>query len=675
MEKSKYTNALIEESSPYLLQHAHNPVDWLPWGETARQKARDEKKLMLISVGYAACHWCHVMEHESFEDEKVAKLMNQHFVCIKVDREERPDVDQVYMEAVQMMRQQGGWPLNCFTTPDGKPVYGGTYFPKAQWINILQQLANLWQENPAEIISYGEKLVAGMALTGGIPLANGKNHIFGFEPLHASVKAWKKRFDPEWGGPDKAPKFPLPSNYAFLMHYGKIARNEEVSKHVELTLDRMARGGICDQVAGGFARYSTDKYWKAPHFEKMLYDNAQLLSLYAEAYTAFDKREYLEVVRGIKSWLRRDMRHASGGYYSAVDADSEGVEGLYYTWEALVLSSHPEYSRFYHTDENALWEERLIPVRKTGFAEKAKAEGKSETEIIKEWNALNEKLLAERQKRIPPQTDDKILCSWNAMLAAGFATSYIHTRAASDLDEARTIMGFIETQMSQPDSGGLYRSWKNGKARIDAFLEDYAFVIDAYIKLYQADFDEAWLQKAKSKTLYVIDHFYDESRGLFFFTSNQSVDLITRPFELSDNVIPASNSVMAHNLDTLASFFGLSHFREKADRLLRAIEPSLVEYGAGYSHWADLQLKRAIGSPEVVSTGPHAHETTETIQGKYFPLTTYAFSDKESKLDLFQNRFQKDKTATYICRHYSCQQPVYTAADAMKSLENIYSEV
>ncbi|MGB6034796.1 MAG: thioredoxin domain-containing protein, partial [Cryomorphaceae bacterium] len=382
MSDPKHTNALAAEDSLYLLQHAHNPVNWMPWGEEARQKATDENKLMLVSIGYSSCHWCHVMEHESFEDEAVAEIMNQHFVCVKVDREERPDIDQIYMEAVQMMTGQGGWPLNCFANPEGKPVYGGTYFPKQQWVQILKQLATLWSDNPEKVNEYGEKLTQGMKVSGILPPPD-PNADWPLAALNETVENWKTRFDTERGGPNKAPKFPLPSNYSFLLKYGYINKDNEVLDHVKLTLDEMGRGGIYDQIGGGFTRYSTDSHWKVPHFEKMLYDNAQLLTLYSEAYAAFGESEYLHTANGIKSWLRREMQNGKGGYYSAIDADSEGVEGKFYVWNKVFLEEHyPDFSRYYHLDQNALWEGNIIPVRKGTISGLSAALSIPEEEVI-----------------------------------------------------------------------------------------------------------------------------------------------------------------------------------------------------------------------------------------------------------------------------------------------------
>ncbi|HKK40544.1 MAG TPA: thioredoxin domain-containing protein [Cryomorphaceae bacterium] len=673
MSNSKYTNALAEEDSLYLLQHAHNPVNWMPWGDEARQKAVDDNKPMLVSIGYSSCHWCHVMEHESFEDEAVAEIMNRHFVCVKVDREERPDIDQIYMEAVQMMTGQGGWPLNCFTNPEGKPIYGGTYFPKDQWVQVLKQLATLWNDNPEKANEYGEKLTQGMKVSGVLPPPD-PNSEWPAETLKETVDNWKTRFDNHRGGPNKAPKFPLPSNYSFLLKYGYVNQDRETLDHVKLTLNEMGRGGIYDQIGGGFTRYSTDSDWKVPHFEKMLYDNAQLLTLYSEAYAAFGDSEYLHTANGIKTWLRREMQNGHGGYFSAIDADSEGEEGKFYIWEKEYLeATYPDFSKFYHLDHNALWEGKIIPVRKGTISDLSTELDLPEEELVSELAALNKKLLADRSKRVRPGTDDKSLCSWNAMLVTGFATSYLHTRDEADLAEAKSILGFIENELLDAATLDLKHTWKKGRAKIDGFIEDYAFLIEACITLYEATFSEKYLERAKELSFKALDLFYDEKTGIFFFTAHHQTDLVSRPMELSDNVIPSSNSVMAVNFIKLSSYFRLPHFEAVAKRLLNAVEKGMTEYGGGYSNWAELWLRLRIGSPELVAAGKDALQNMEKLE-VYAPLVVRAASEEKSQLELLKGRLNSKELSFYICQNRSCQRPVNSLVEAEKEIVKIFEK-
>lgn len=668
----QHTNELIHESSPYLQQHAHNPVNWLPWGEKARIKALAENKPMLISIGYSACHWCHVMEKESFENEDVAALMNAHFICIKVDREERPDVDQVYMEAVQMMRKQGGWPLNCFTTPDGKPVYGGTYFPKANWIQILQQLSRLWETDAPKFTEYGDQIVSGMHTTGGLPVLDSPKE-FSFGTLREAVKNWIPRMDNTYGGPDKAPKFPLPVNYLFLLHYGALSGNNEVLSHVEITLDKLALGGIFDQIGGGFARYSTDIYWKVPHFEKMLYDNAQLLSLFSEGYKYFQKADYLRVVNQISEWLNAEMQNGHGGYYSALDADSEGEEGKYYTFEISDLREKgllESFEKFYFTDQHALWEGKLIAVRKQMLEDVAVDFQMTTAAAKEELDNLNRELAKIQKSRVRPGTDDKTICSWNAMMAEGFLTAYESTGDDEFLLNADRIFNFIEKELYDSENEKLSHSWKNGKSGGVGFLEDYAFLIAAWLKKVEINFDETTLDKARTMANKVLDAFYDAEKGLFYMTSSDQKDLISRPVEMSDNVIPSGNSVMAQNLHKLASFYGNTHFANIADRILQSVEKSMIGYPEGYGHFADLYLRKAMGAPEIVITGSEALQYKKDLKEKYLPNFLWAVSYKGDDLPIFANRFEEDKTQVFVCQNKTCQLPVDTIEKAEDQIEN-----
>ncbi len=668
-------NKLADCSSPYLQQHAGNPVHWYPWGEEAWTKARSENKLVLVSIGYSACHWCHVMEKESFEDDEVARQMNRGFVCIKVDREERPDVDHVYMEAVQAMSRQGGWPLNCFTTPDGLPVYGGTYYPRAQWMRVMKELANLWQDSPEEVKDYGQRLKQGLELSGALAALD-SDRSPDLRSLHEALDNAKSRFDMVQGGTEGAPKFPLPGLIRFLMRYALSSGDEQYRRFAELQLERMSRGGICDQIGGGFARYSVDAQWKVPHFEKMLYDNAQLLDCYAEAYALYGKREYAETAKGILRWLQREMRHEQGGYYSALDADSEGEEGKFYTWSQEELeqdeTAMKHFAQWYHLDAKGSWEGKYIPLCKTSFAEAAQQAQCSEDEAVEAWNEANDYLLTVRSRRVAPGLDDKSICSWNAMLAGALAkASTMLPEAKALLAEAIAVMDFVNREMNAHGEGPLLHSWKEGQGGAQAFLEDYAHCIRAYIELYKASCDEHFLQLAKNLTLQAIDACYDADKGIFFFTSSEQSDLIVRPTELNDNVIPSSNAVMAHNLMDLYAYFGLSHFRDKALRLLQGVEKATLDHPEGYFRWAEIYLDLSLGMPEVAISGNKAIEWYQALRGQFPLLFRWAASRGESELSLLQGRFAAGESRIYICEKQACKQPLDSPERAAAEMEEM----
>ena len=650
-EQHDFTNALIEESSPYLLQHAHNPVNWHPWTTETLEKAKAENKLLLISIGYSSCHWCHVMEHESFEDTAVAAVMNDNYICIKVDREERPDVDQIYMNAVQLMTKRGGWPLNCVALPNGRPIWGGTYFPKDQWVNALTQVAALWDQDPAKAEEYAARLTEGVRMMELIerptdPLAPSANTV------QELIADWKKRFDTERGGPNRAPKFPMPTNQEFLLRYGVQFGDSEVRDHVHRTLRKMVLSGIYDQVVGGWARYATDVEWKIPHFEKMLYDNGQLLELYSQAFRDQPDPLYAEAVHQSIEWLMREMYDAeSGSFYSALDADSEGEEGAFYIWTEEELREHvPEadwelFAECYHISPSEKWEGKYILHR---------TEDKPEYERLR--RDVLPALLQAREKRERPGLDDKSLTAWNAMTVSGLVAAYRTFDREDYLQQARTTADWILKQQGT-DVGGLWHTYKLGKSTIDGFLDDYALSIKAYLDLYECTFDEVYLQQAHQWTLYCFDHFYSDERGMFFYTSNSGEELVARSMETADNVIPASNSVMAHQLYRLSFHFERKAYRDTARTMLRAVEPQTGRYAEGYSNWLSLYLNELGPYYEVVLIGPQAQELRKQVDQHYLPnaLTTGASSD--SDLPLHKLRFQEGTSLVYLCEEGACQLP------------------
>ncbi len=668
----KHTNNLINETSPYLLQHAHNPVNWYAWGDEALEKAKAENKLLLISVGYSACHWCHVMEHESFENEAVAQIMNDKFICIKVDREERPDIDQIYMNAVQLMTGRGGWPLNCFALPTGEPFYGGTYFPKDQWVQILNSVANEYKVAPQKVVEYAEKLTQGIKTSEILPMVKDKTP-FSMDVLDAGVTRIKKQFDYVEGGGDHAPKFPMPNNYQFLLQYYYHTKDKEVLDVVELTLDKMAYGGIYDQIGGGFARYSTDKYWKAPHFEKMLYDNGQLVSLYSDAYQLTKSPLYKHVVYQTLEYIEREMTAKNGAFYSSLDADSQGEEGKFYVWskeelDEILKDDYALVKEYYNVNSIGKWEGHYILLRKKDNAKIAKLFNLSEEEVAKKIDKINTALLKERAKRIRPGLDDKTLTSWNALMLKGYVDAYNVFGEEKFLKAALKNANFLANTQIRKD-GGLNHNYKNGISNLDGYLEDYSFTTEAFIALYQATFDEKWLSYAKQLTDYAIAHFYDAETGFFFFTSNNAKGLVARKMELSDNVIPASNSSMAKALFLLGELYYDEDYSKKSKQMLKNTEAQISQYISGYSNWGILMLNNVKPFYEVAISGKKAHLKRQELTENYLPNKLIVGSIKESNLPLLEMKQVNGKTMIYVCYNKACQKPVEEVSEALLQIK------
>lgn len=676
----KHSNSLIHETSPYLLQHAHNPVNWHAWNKEVFELAKKEDKPVLVSIGYSACHWCHVMEHESFEDEPTAILMNDHFINIKVDREERPDVDQVYMTAVQLMTGHGGWPLNCFVLPDGRPIYGGTYFQKKQWQNILLNIADLWKNEREKILDYATQLTEGVKRTELISV-NKEEVSFSIETLRQTISYWNARFDNAEGGPNRAPKFPLPNNYRFLLRYcysPTIPESETIGlkKHVNLTLRKMAFGGIYDQLGGGFARYSTDLLWKVPHFEKMLYDNAQLVSLYAEAYQATKNELYKEVVYETILFIQRELTSPEGAFYSALDADTEGEEGKYYVWtkeelKNILGAKYELAAAYFNVNESGYWEhDNYILVRDKTDAEVAKQFNISTKQLKKDIGQVKKELLDIREKRTPPGLDDKSLTSWNALMITGLVDAYKAFGENDFLILAQQNAKFIIDKQLKSD-GSLFHSYKIGKSTINGFLEDYAFTIEAFIALYQSTIDEQWLETAKKLMDHTIQHFHDPKSGMFYFTSDTDEALIARKMELSDNVIPASCSSIAKSLFTLGHYYGNTDFIAMSKQMLNNVIRDIPQYGAGYSNWCMLMLHFIIPFYEVAIVGKDVDEKKKLFDKYHLPNVIFACSRTASRLPLLMNRFVEGKTLVYVCENNTCNKPVEDVEEALSFLQSI----
>jgi uncharacterized protein YyaL (SSP411 family) len=673
MEDHKHTNHLINETSPYLLQHAHNPVEWYPWGEEALAKAKAENKMLLISVGYAACHWCHVMEHESFENEEVAAVMNEHFVCIKVDREERPDIDQIYMSAVQLMTGSGGWPLNCFALADGRPFYGGTYFPTNRWLDVLGKLANEFKNNPEKVEEYAARLTQGV-VESEVIAKNENPAKFTSEMLDEMVVKWKASFDTIEGGANRAPKFMLPNNYNFLMRYAALGNHDYIDTQVKLTLDKMAYGGLYDQIGGGFTRYSTDKLWKVPHFEKMLYDNGQLISLYSEAYTRYRNPLYKEIVYQSIDFCLRELYAGDGVFYSSLDADSEGEEGKYYVWsnEEFKLITGDDFGvmkSYYNIGGKADWEHgNNILLRNDTDSKVAESLGITAEELSKIVARSNAALLAHREKRIHPGLDDKSLTSWNALMLQGLTNAYISFGDERFLNLAIKSAEFITITQRRED-GGLNHNYKNGKSNINGYLEDYSQSIEGLFKLYEATFDEKWLVEAEKLSQYAITHFYDEKSGMFFFTSDLDPALVARKMELTDNVIPSSNSSMANALFLVGTVMDNRDFLAKSETMLNNIQNQMPGYGAGYSHWGNLMLRNVHPLYEIAITGNEAIEKRGELEKYYIPNKIVLGGENESQIPLLAGKYVKGETMFYVCVNKACQLPTVSLDAALGQIK------
>ena len=668
---TKHTNNLIHASSPYLLQHAHNPVNWYEWGEEAFAKAKREDKLVLVSIGYSACHWCHVMERESFEKEDTASLMNEFFVCIKVDREERPDVDQIYMDAVQLITGQGGWPLNCFTLPDGRPIHGGTYFQKASWETILEQLADFYQHSKQQAIDYAIGLVNGMNELNIIQPSE-ESLLMSFEKLSEIVNLFKKNFDLEKGGYNWAPKFPMPNNWELFIQMHHYTKDTILNQAVLTTLTKMAEGGIYDQFGGGFARYSTDSHWKAPHFEKMLYDNAQLMSLYSFAYQQSKNELYRKVVYQIHEFISRELTSNDGYFYSALDADSEGVEGKFYVWtktelQELLGDDEKIFSLYFSVEEKGNWEHGNNILYKTKSDEElAKISGRPISEIeniIKKCNAI---LLDARKKRVRPGLDDKMITCWNALMIKAYSDAYSVFNEECFLVAAKTCADFILENLLKEET--IYRIFKNDNATIPAFAEDYAALCEALISLYVASEDEKYLFKAKKLMDISIDLFFDMETKLFYFKSKNDEQLVARKIDMSDDVIPSANSMFAKCLYQLGFLFDETRYHEMVDQILLAVQSKIERFPTGYSNWMQVLLWKQKGFLQIIVSGKDADGIKRELQKSYLPNAIILTIKKQSDIPLLADKSVIEETKIYICKDKTCGLP-------FDAIENLWSQL
>ncbi len=666
-------NRLINESSPYLQQHAYNPVDWFPWGDEALAKAKAEDKLLIISVGYAACHWCHVMEHESFEDSLVAKIMNDNFVSIKVDREERPDVDDVYMTAAQLINGRGGWPLNAIALPNGKPVFAGTYYPKDQWLNILNQIIKVKNDSPDKLNDSANKITEGIKSTTVIEV--NKNDLdFDFDDIKSYTKSTLETFDKKYGGRLGPPKFPMPNAYEFLLKQYWLTQDKELLDVVKVGLDKMAQGGIYDQLGGGFARYSVDEFWLVPHFEKMLYDNGQLVSLYAQAYQLTKDPYYKSVIEKTLGFIEREMTSPENGFYSSLDADSEGEEGKFYIWDKSdidkVINDAQKSSVFcayYDVSEKGNFEDKNIlniVKSKDDLSKKFNLNVNEIDQIIIECES---KLLIERNKRIRPGLDDKILTSWNALMTKGYIDAYNALGNKKYLTAALKNANFIKDKQTSID-GKLNRNFKEGKSSINAFLDDYALTICSYLEVYQATFDKTWIDQAELLTKYALKHFFNEESKMFNFTSDLDPALIAKKSEFEDNVIPSSNSAMARALFTLGTLTYNNEYIDKSEQMLKNMMEKIqsTNYLSFYSNWAQLLLDHVVAPFEIAIVGKDAMPKRAEMAENYLGNSILLGTEKEENLDLLKEKLQEDYTMIYVCQNKTCKLPLEDCKEAIK---------
>ena len=679
MGSSKASNALIHETSPYLLQHAYNPVNWKAWNSETLALAKKENKLIIISVGYSACHWCHVMEEESFENDSIAKIMNANFISIKVDREERPDVDKVYMNAVQLMTGSGGWPLNCIALPDGRPIFGGTYFTKEQWSKVLISISKLYKDSPEKAIAFAENLTKGIQESQLITL-NKKTPNFEEKDIVEAVDLWETQIDTIYGGFKGAPKFPMPNSLDFLLRYGYQFKDTKVAAYLNNTLTKIAFGGIYDQIGGGFSRYAVDEKWHIPHFEKMLYDNAQLVSIYSKAYITNKNDLFKEVVTESLNFIKEELTAENGAFYSSLDADSknklgEKEEGAFYEWtEAalqLILGTDFElFKDFYNINSYGFWEkDKYVLIRnssKVAFAAKHKLSLLALNNKINTWKNT---LKVERNKRSSPNLDDKVLTSWNALMIQGYVDAYRAFGNLEYLEIAIKNAHFIIEKQLRKD-GGLNRNFKNGFSTINAYSEDYATIIQAYISLYEVTLDEEWLTTSKELMEYLFVNFFNEKNGMFHFTSKEDENLIARKYEVIDGVMPASNSLIANSLFKLGHYYSDNKYLKTSEQMLNNIKQDVKISPGNYSNWLHLMTNFTKPFYEVVVAGNEALKVNKSLIKNYTPNILIAGTSEENKtLPLLSYKFNEDDTFIYVCVNGTCKKPEVNLKTALLNIK------
>ncbi|SHL85132.1 hypothetical protein SAMN05444266_105218 [Chitinophaga jiangningensis] len=671
-------NKLIGETSPYLLQHAHNPVEWYPWGEEALERAVKEDKPILVSIGYAACHWCHVMERESFEDEETARIMNEHFINIKIDREERPDLDHIYMDAVQAMTGAGGWPLNVFLTPDKKPFYGGTYYPpvnaynRPSWKDVLFSLSDAFVNKRDEIEQQATTLTQHLeqasqfGIQAGLNLKVPVDELFTKEQADTICENMLRQGDKVWGGFGRAPKFPQTFTIGYLLRYHHFYKHPESLEQALLSLDKMLQGGIYDHLGGGFARYSVDEKWLAPHFEKMLYDNALLIDVLCDAYQLTKNDVYAQTIKDTLDFISREMTAPQGGFYSALDADSEGVEGKFYTWSkaeiAQILGEQAGlFCEYYDVSEHGNWEETNILWVQQPLVQFAAEKGYDAEVLGAMLQGCREKLMAVRARRVRPGLDDKVLLGWNALMVHAYCRAYAALGVEAYREAAIRNMQFCLQEFRIKEGGyAFYHTWKDAKAKYPAFLDDYAYLIRALIALSEITGDQGHLYTARDLATFVIGHFSDESGQYFYYTIDDQKDVIVRKKEVYDGATPSGNAIMAQNLWALSVVFGDKSMADKAIGAVSGLSQTAVRYPTSFGVWASQLLQFVQGTAEIAVVGQDYRARLSEAGNWFIPYRVLLGAEKNNEeIPLLMDRYKENETLVYLCKDYHCIKPVF----------------
>lgn len=674
-------NRLRGETSPYLLQHAHNPVDWFPWGEEALEEAKQLDKPILVSIGYAACHWCHVMERESFEDATVAEFMNNHFVNIKIDREERPDIDHIYMDAVQAMTGAGGWPLNVFLTPEGKPFYGGTYFPprtafnRPAWTDILRGVSDAWVNKREDIGLQAENMTAHLVQASQFGNASDQDeNPFTEESVHSMTAELLKTADTKDGGFGRAPKFPQTGSIAYLLRYQDRFDHPEARRQALLSLDKMIAGGIYDQIGGGLARYSTDNEWLVPHFEKMLYDQALFLGVLCDAYQITRNGRYADTIHQTMDFLQRELLGPDGGFYAALDADSEGEEGKFYVWEKgeldEILGEDAEVAAdWFGVTAEGNWEGINILTSAKNEAEWLTAVGLNKGEWREKLNGIRAKMMARRSERIRPGLDDKQILGWNALMNTACSRAYAATGKEEYRELAIRNMDWMLQVFPDPEKG-LLHTYKQGIAKFPGFLDDFAYLVQALIYIQEVTGNTDYIQWSVNLTDWVLRNFGETDNQLFYYTSANQKDVVVRKREVYDGAQPSGNAVMQFNLDYLGILTERPEWSERAEAMLAGMGKAITRYPGSFGRWAAGWLQKLVGCAEIVVIGPLVDDLRKEILVNFIPHRIVQSATLENNaFPLLRGKIPLSDTKIYVCQNYNCLQPVNTIAEMLGQLK------